>query len=260
MQRKKTADDGDEKIVFFSMGEEVRTETLMNVDVLIHCAYDFSCKNWQQIEEININGTKRLFDAAVKAKVGLIVFVSSMHAFNGCRTLYGKAKLAGEEYAIRYGGIVIRPGTLYLEEQGKLYGGVGGQTLQSFEKLFSISPVLPILYSKEPTMYTSHIHDLCSLIEEAISINKVIDRPVCAVNEKPLTLKQFLIKIKDRQHNKNVLFIPLPWQIPWALLLFLEKIHIKLPFRSDSILSFFDQNPDPDFSIFEHFKTRIRPF
>jgi nucleoside-diphosphate-sugar epimerase len=261
MQRRKTSiSDSDDKSVRFSLGENIDPKELENVDILIHCAYDFSCNNMDSINEINISGTRMLFDAAEKAKVGLIVFISSMHAFEGCKTMYGKAKLAGEKCVLDHKGIVIRPGTLYLEENGKLYGGVGGQTMQSFEKLFSISPVVPILYSKKPTMYTTHIHDLCDLIAEAVSVHKLIDRPICAVNENPLTLKQFLLKIKRRQNGKNVMFIPLPWQIPWIMLILLEKMNIKLPFRSDSILSFFDQNPDPDFSTFKHLKTRIRAF
>jgi nucleoside-diphosphate-sugar epimerase len=261
MQRKKgRGEDTGDEIIFFSLGEKIDPKSMVDVDLLIHCAYDFRYNSWDTIREVNINGTKSLFEAAQKANVALIVFISSMHAFEGCRTMYGRAKLAGEQFTFEHGGVVIRPGTLYLEEHGKLYGGVGGQTLQSFQKLFNISPVLPILYSKKPTMYTSHIHDLCSLIEEAVAVNKVLDKPVCAVNEKPLTLKQFLIKIKDRQNRKNVFFIPLPWQIPWVLLLFLEKMNIKLSFRSESILTFFDQNPKPDFSTFEYLKTRIRSF
>jgi nucleoside-diphosphate-sugar epimerase len=261
MQRKSPERKGGlDNILSFSLGERIDPSTLAGTEVLIHSAYDYSCSSWDKIREVNVNGTKLLFEAAKQANVRLIVYISSMHAFASCKTMYGKAKLAGETYALDSGGIVIRPGTLYIEKHGKLYGGVGGQTLQSFEKLFSISPVLPILYSKKSTMYTTHIFDLCALIEEAISIHKVIDRPICAVNETPLTLKEFLIRIKDRQNGEKVLFIPLPWQIPWAFLFLLEKMKIKLSLRSDSILSFFDQNPEPDFSTFENLKTRVRPF
>ncbi|RJQ56228.1 MAG: NAD(P)-dependent oxidoreductase [Nitrospiraceae bacterium] len=261
MQRKKDrGTDSDDKIIHFSLGDKIDPASLADVDLLIHCAYDFKCNNPDTIRDININGTKLLLEAAKKAKVGLIVFISSMHAFEGCRTMYGRAKLAGEQNTFEQGGVVIRPGTIYVDKKNKLYGGQGGGTLQFFEKLFRILPIVPILYSKRPTVYTSHLDDLLALVEEVASKNKAIVKPICAVNEKPLTLKQFLVKIKDRQVKKNVLFIPVPWQIPWFLLIILEKIKFKLPFRSESILTFFDQNPAPDFSVFEHLKTRIRPF
>jgi nucleoside-diphosphate-sugar epimerase len=259
-RRKEGSKETDEEIILFSLGKEVDPESLAGIDVLIHCAYDFRCITWEAIRDVNVNGTKLLFEAAKKAKVGLILFISSMHAFGGCRTMYGHAKLAGERITFEQEGVVIRPGTIYIEKDNTLYGGQGGGTLQFFEKLFRTLPVVPILYSKEPTIYTSHLDDLLTLIEEVSSKDKALVKPICAVNEKPLTLKQFLVKIKDRQVKKHVLFIPVPWQIPWLLLVILEKLKVKLPFRSESILTFFDQNPAPDFTVFDHIKTRIRPF
>jgi nucleoside-diphosphate-sugar epimerase len=261
MQRRRAQEDeAGDGMTYFSMGEDLNPEALADVNLLIHCAYDFSCRDWNEIKKINIDGTGYLFEAAKRAEVGQIVFISSMHAFEGCRTMYGRAKLAGEKCAFDQGGIVIRPGTIYVERDDKLYGGQGGGTLQFFEKLFRMTPVIPLLYSKEPTIYTSYIHDLLDLIEEAVSMDRVLDKPICAVNERPLRLKQFLTKIKDRQVKRKVLFIPVPWRIPWLFLALLERMKFNLPFRSESILTFFDQNPQPDFSPLEYFKTGMRSF
>ncbi len=261
LQRKKaTSSETGDDIRYFSMGDKIDPKTLEGVNLLIHCAYDFSCKDWEDVERINVKGTELLFDSAQEANVGQILFISSMHAFEGCQTMYGRAKLAGEKYAFSKDGIAIRPGTLYLEEDDKVYGGQGGGTLQFFEKLFRITPVIPILYSKKPIIYTSHLRDVLDLMVEAISKGKIINKPICAVNSTPLTMKQFLMKLKDRHTGKKIWFMPVPWRIPWSLLIFLEKIKFKLPFRSESILTFFDQNPDPDFGIFEHLKTKIRAF
>jgi len=247
-------------IIPFKLGAKIDPSHLKGVDLLIHCAYDFSCTDWNKVKEINIEGTKTLFEAALSAGVNTLVYISSMHAFKGCRTMYGKAKLDVEEYVIGHGGIIIRPGTLYIEQDGKLYGGLRGETLQLFETLFRSTPVVPILYSREPTIYTTHIDDLCDLIKEVISRKDLIDKPICAVNMKPMTIKQFLIKIKERQHKKRVFFIPVPWQIPWLLLMLLERINIKLSFRSEAIMGFIDQNPKPDFSMFKLLKTQMRSF
>jgi nucleoside-diphosphate-sugar epimerase len=253
---KKTDDD----IVYFSMGEKLNPDCLANVDLLIHCGYDFNCTNWQQINEINVTGTKLLFEAAKAANVGKIVFVSTMHAFEGCQTMYGRAKLFSEKDAFDHGAIVLRPGTIYGEKDGKLFGGQGGKTLQLFEKLFQMTPVMLIPYSKKPTVYTSHIEDIYHLIEEGVATNIASDKPMCAVNKEPLTLKEFLSIIRDRHGKKTVLFILVPWRVVWFLLLLLEKAKLKLPFRSETVLIFFDQNPSPDFSPLDRFKTKIRPF
>jgi len=257
----KTRDDTHEKIVPFTLGKGISSKIFSDVDVLIHCAYDFKCRTWQEIEDINVNGSKRLFDSAIRSGNKRIIYISSMHAFEGCKTMYGKAKLMVEKYVLELGGTVIRPGTIYIEKDGKIYGGQGGGTLQFFEKLFQISPVVPILHSNKPIIYTSHLDDLCSLIKEAATLdNIIIEKPICAVNENPMTLKEFLTKIRDRHRKRKCLFIPVPWQIPWLLLVLLEKIRVKVPFRSESILTFFDQNPDPDFSMLKYFKTRMRSF
>lgn len=261
LQRKRDpAKKTDDDIVYFSMGEKLNPDCLANVDLLIHCGYDFSCTNWEEIKEINVTGTKLIFQAAKAANVSKIVFVSTMHAFEGCQTMYGRAKLFSEKDAFDHGAIVVRPDIIYGEKDGKLFGGQGGRTLQLFEKLFQITPVMPIPYSKKPTIYTSHIEDVYNIIEESVATNIAIDKPICAVNKKPLTLKEFLSIIKDRRGKKNILFIPVPWRIIWFVLLLLEKVKVKQSFRSGVVLIFFDQNPNPDFGALDRFKTKIRPF
>jgi nucleoside-diphosphate-sugar epimerase len=261
LQRQKAKNSvTDDTIVPFKLGEEIDSASLVGVNLLVHCAYDFSCTDWEKAKEINVEGTKSLFDAARSAKVDQIVYISSMHAFEGCLTFYGKAKLEGEKAAFDHGGIVIRPGTIYIDEENTLYGGQGGGTLHMFEKLLKIAPILPILYSKEPTIYTSHLDDIIALIEETITMDKTLDKPICAVSQQPHTLKQFLTLIRNRQHEKKVFFIPIPWRLPWLMLVLLERMKLKLPMRSESILGFFDQNPEPDFSTHKNLKTKMRSF
>ena len=56
---------------------------LADVDVLVHAAYDFTPTAWEDIKAINIDGTRRLFDAAVDAGVERIIYISSPAAFQG---------------------------------------------------------------------------------------------------------------------------------------------------------------------------------
>ena len=62
-QVKKTDDD----IVCFSIGEKLNPDCLANVDLLIHCGYDFNCTSWQQINETNGTGTKRIAQGIYRA-------------------------------------------------------------------------------------------------------------------------------------------------------------------------------------------------
>ena len=76
----------------------------------MHCAYDFSLLRREDINHVNVAGSERLFAAAHEAGIGTLVYTSSISAFEGCRSLYGKAKLEIERRAGAYGALVIRPG------------------------------------------------------------------------------------------------------------------------------------------------------
>src|SRR3990167_9834101 len=52
----------------FFLGETTLPE-LQNVDVLIHCAYDFSTRSMNENKKINLDGGKRLFQYAKKSGI-----------------------------------------------------------------------------------------------------------------------------------------------------------------------------------------------
>jgi nucleoside-diphosphate-sugar epimerase len=246
---------------YFTLGERLHSACLAGVDVLIHCAYDFGATTWQEISETNIVGTRYVFEAAKDAHVARIVFVSSMHAFEGCQTMYGRAKRAQEECAFAHGAIVIRPGTICGEKDGRLVGGAGGRTLHLLETLVRLAPILPIPDSRQPSIYTSDIGDLCALIEEACSLESSLDVPVCAVNPRAYTLKEFVLRIKQRHHPAGkIALIPVPWRMLYMMMCGVERLRLKLPLRSEALALFFDQNPNPDFAPLDYFETTMRPF
>src|ERR1700733_1315284 len=77
----------------FQLGDDISPELLSGVTTLVHCAYDFTPLTWDEIAAVNIEGSKKVIQAARTAKVPKIIFISSISAFDGCRSLYGKAKL-----------------------------------------------------------------------------------------------------------------------------------------------------------------------
>lgn len=85
------------KGISFRLGEDISLQQLRGADALVHCAYDFSLRDWDKIHSINVLGTEKLFSAARLAGVGKRVLISSMSAFEGCQSLYGKAKLETEQ-------------------------------------------------------------------------------------------------------------------------------------------------------------------
>src|SRR5260221_14693736 len=70
----------------FNLKSGIKSESLAGTDVLIHCAYDFSLKGWEEILEVNVQGSIKLFQSAKRADVKKIIFISSMSAFEKCQS------------------------------------------------------------------------------------------------------------------------------------------------------------------------------
>jgi nucleoside-diphosphate-sugar epimerase len=118
--------DGPREHRRFRLRESPEPDLLAGVDVLVHCAYDFGPRTWDEIRTVNVAGSRRLFEAADASGVGRIVTISSMSAFEGCRSMYGRAKLAVERETYARGGVAVRPGLIF----GRSAGGMVGSLVQ----------------------------------------------------------------------------------------------------------------------------------
>src|SRR5207245_9025857 len=105
----------------FRLGEDVAASELKGAKALIHCAYDFKQVPWPAIHAVNVAGSEKLLRAAREAKVERIVYISSISAFEGCRSLYGKAKLEIEKTAHALGATVVRPGLIWGDPPGAMF-------------------------------------------------------------------------------------------------------------------------------------------
>ena len=110
------------RAVKFQLGGEVSPAALAGVDALVHCAYDFKPLRMEDIRAVNVDGSRKILAAARAAGIPKIIFISSISAFDGCRSLYGKAKLEIEKIALAQGALVIRPGLVYGDDSGGMFG------------------------------------------------------------------------------------------------------------------------------------------
>jgi nucleoside-diphosphate-sugar epimerase len=190
--------------------------------------------------------------AARAANVPRIIYISSISAFDGCRALYGKAKLEIEKIALANGALVIR--------SGLVYGGVAGGMFGKLSEKLTKSAMLPIVGSGSQVQYLVHSEDLSAFIEQyAFGNIEIPARILTAANEKPWPFKQLVIEIANAKGKKPTL-IPVPWRLVWVVLKTAETCGLKLNFRSDNLISFIYQNRAPDFSANARFGLVCRPF
>jgi nucleoside-diphosphate-sugar epimerase len=228
------------RAVAFQLGAEVSPAALAGAAALVHCAYDFKPLRRDEIRAVNVEGTRKLFQAARAAGVGRLVCVSSISAYDGCRSLYGQAKLEIERIALDHGALVIRPGLVYGSGPGGMFGKLTQQVRQS--------AIIPLIGDGSQIQFLVHQEDLCGFIERVAEGKTSIEpRLLTAANERPWPFKQLLLEIA-RGLGKKTKFIPLPWRLVWASLKTAELCGLKLNFRSDSLVSLMHQNPSPDFS------------
>ena len=236
----------------FQLGDDISPELLSGVTTLVHCAYDFTPLTWDEIAAVNIEGSKKVIHAARTAKVPKIIFISSISAFDGCRSLYGKAKLEIEKFALANGALVIRPGLVY----GGVAGGMFGKLAQQVSK----SAIIPMIGNGSQIQFLVHNEDLCAFIEKFASGNiELPPRILTAASEQPWKLKQLILEVARTQGKKPTL-IPLPWRLVWLGIKCAEMCGLKLNFRSDSLVSLIYQNPKPDFSANTKAGLVCRPF
>lgn len=238
--------------VLYSLEDGVPPDTLREVDALIHCAYDFRPIAWQDIYRVNVRGTARLFDAARRAGVARVVCVSTISAYDGCRSLYGKAKLAIEDEAQKAGGIVVRPGLVY----GKGAGGMLG----TLNRVMASAKVVPLIGNGSWIMYLAFEEDLCNLMHRLCEIGHCpISRPITAAYRRGKPFRELLSELA-RAQGKNPVFVPVPWRIVWLGLTVLEALGIRPGFRSDSVLGLVYPNPQPSFREIEELGMTFREF
>jgi nucleoside-diphosphate-sugar epimerase len=238
--------------VRYSLEGGVEPVALRGVDVLIHCAYDFGPAKRAEIERVNVEGSLRLFRTAGEAGVKRIIHVSSISAFPGCQSLYGRAKLRIEDELRKLNGISIRPGLIYGAEAGGMLGALKGAV--------AALPIVPLIGRGNWPMYLAHEEDVCRLIEAIASHEGPLpDEPVTAASRRALMFKDILRDL-GRAQGRNVVFLPIPWRLVWFGLRFFEVLGVRLRFRSDSLIGMVRGNPAPVFAPEFPFNLPFRDF
>jgi len=211
----------------YSLEMDPASLPLEGFDVLIHAAYDFSSRGLDEVCRRNVDPGVRLLHAAEKRGVPRFVLVSSMSAYRGCRSNYGKAKLLLEEKALQSGGVVIRPGLVW----GEHPGGVMGSLISLVEKF----PLVPTLAGHPaPSQYLVHEEDLGRCME-SVCRDQRPHGVISAAHPVPRSIGGILRTIA-RQRNLRRWYVCVPWQMALIFLRLAEMCHIPVKFRSDSLV------------------------
>jgi nucleoside-diphosphate-sugar epimerase len=238
--------------VGFRLGQKVDPALFKGVRALVHCAYDFGPSRRDDIAAVNVAGSEKLLRAAQTAGVPSVVVFSSISAFEGCRSLYGQAKLKIEDLARSHAALVIRSGLVYGDCPGGMFGRLVGQV--------RTSKLIPVLWGGRQLQYLVQEHDLGNLVQGCLE-GRVPPgtAPITIAHEQGRELKDILAQI-GQALGKRLSFVPVPWQCVWLGLKSLELVGARPNFKSDSVISIVYQNPQPSFALLKSLGFQCRPF
>ena len=238
--------------IAWRLGENTRIAAALrerNVQVLLHSAWDFrhpkAADNWRT----NVEGSCQLLDDARAAGVTRLLFISTFSAFENARSNYGRSKLAVEQSVLDAGGTVIRPGLVW----GDTPGGVFGALRQQVSK----GGIVPLIGSGRYPQYLVHEDDLAEAVRRITLTDAYAGKRLTLAHPRPWLLSDLLTQLAAAQ-GKQIKLVSIPWRAVFAALKTAETLGLKLNFRSDSLTSLVYQNPAPTFDAQDPLV--LRPF
>jgi nucleoside-diphosphate-sugar epimerase len=233
----------------FDLRAPVPPGLLAGIDVLVHAAWDLRVASLGDTWRVNVEGSARLFDAAAQAGVARVVFISSMSAHEGTTQPYGLAKLECERQILGRGGVVIRPGLVY--------GGSSGMAA-ALTRLSTL-PLVPLVAARA-RQFTIHEDDLAEAIAVVVAAPVTPTLPIGVAHETPIAFQELLASFAAQQ-GKTPRFVPFPWPLLYGALRAGEIAHLRLPFRSDSLLGLVHPAPEvPNAAALHALGVQPRPF
>ena len=249
-----SASDGD--AVPFRLGDEIQPEIFRsrNITALVHCAYDFKPVARREIQRVNVDGSRKVLAAATAGGVQRIAVMSTISAFEGCRSDYGRAKLQIEAAALAAGDLVVRAGLVWADGPPS-GGGMFGSLARSVR-----GGLVPLVGGGRHPQYLVHVQDLWELLRRFCDGDLPNPgKPVVAAASKPWPMRDLLAELARRQ-GRRPRFLAVPWQPVWAGLRLAELAHVPVPYRSDSVVSLIYQDPKPDFESLRALGIATRDF
>jgi nucleoside-diphosphate-sugar epimerase len=217
----------------YDLAEPVTSDLLDGCDALVHCAYDMTIVEREDIWRTNVDGARRLLVAARDAGVARIISISSMSAYPGTRQLYGRAKLDIEAATAAVGGCSVRPGLVYGDQPGGMVG-----SLLRLTRL----PVTPVV-GGDARQFPVHEADVGAAIAAIAEAPVPPVSPVSVAAETPVPFRVLLARLAARA-GQTPRFVGIPWQLVYWPLRLAEFARVRLPFRSDSLLGLVRPAPE----------------
>jgi uncharacterized protein YbjT (DUF2867 family) len=184
-------------------------------------------------DNVNIRGTRRIVDEAVRAGARRLVYVSSLGADKGSSE-YHRSKLAGEQIAMEFSGewLVCRPGNVY---------GAGDQVISLLLKMVRMMPVIPVIGGGDQPFQPIWGDDLAEALAQSVEAEQPSRQVLELAGSERVTMNDLLdllTEITGRQPQR----LPIPQMMAMAGAQLAEMIGMETPINSDQIIMLLEEN------------------
>jgi len=230
--------------VGWAFGAEVsklaRTLQDKGVTHLIHAAWDMQASSQSDLEKTCVAGSAALLEAARLAGVTNIVFISTISAFEGARSAYGRSKLKVEALFRHANGLVLR--------LGLVYGDPPGGAFAKIDHIAKTAAFVPLIGDGRVPQYLLDKATLGEVARRAVSgdLGEQL-QPITVASPDPILFRNLLERIAHAA-GRRILLLPVPWRLLYFVLRAAECLGLKVAVRSDSIVSFIYHDAAPDFA------------
>lgn len=174
---------------------------LAGVDVVINAVGIIREQGLQTFENIHTRTPQALFAACVKAGVKKVIQISALGADDGT-TRYFTSKHAADEYLAQLpiAWTIVQPSLVF---------GIGGSSASLFTLLASL-PVTPLPGGGSQQVQPIHVDDVIAAILVLIESSEMNGRRVALVGPEPISLKEFLRRLRQRMQLPRPWFVTIP--------------------------------------------------
>lgn len=221
-------------------------EALAGAEAVIHCAWATRATDPERARHVNVEGTRRVLEAARARDVERFVFVSSFAAGRPAASSYGRAKKEAEDLLDPRRDLAVRPG-LVLAEGAGLYDRI--------RRLVERVPVVPVVGGDRPVQIV-HVEDLCLAFERALE--RDLTGILHVAHPDPVPFSELLARIADSLGRKRLL-VDVPAGPVIAGLRAAERLGLRLPVRSENLLGLLAQEPVETAGDLDRIGLALRP-
>jgi len=189
-------------------------------EAVVHLACATGVARERVVREVNVEGTRRLLEAAVRRGARRFVFVSSVSAVRERMGPYGRTKREGEFLvsASALEWVILRPSLVY----GPGPQGLFAHLARSLRAL----PLIPVIGDGKIELDPVHVDDVCEVIVQCLERADVTRKTYDVLGPDRVTFDQLLLRIAARQGiRKPLVHVPglLALAVAGALGSFMER-------------------------------------